>query len=93
MAKAGKESKEEAREEWKEIVGCMSCGLPIESDARKAVTEVGEVCPHCIDKKGHLKSHNEVHERLVTEYFMKEKRMSRPDAEAAASEHLKKVSG
>lgn len=86
--KAPKESGETMRDEWKEIVGCMSCGLPMETEASRAATEVGEVCPHCVDKSGHLKSYEEVFERLVTQHFMKTMKMSRPEAEEAARKHL-----
>jgi hypothetical protein len=86
-----KETRTQARDEWKEVVGCMSCGLPVDSASRKEVAEIGQVCPHCIDSGGHLKSYNEVFERLVTQHFMKQKKMSRPEAEKAATEHLKNV--
>lgn len=91
MAKT-KESRKSAQEGWKDVVGCMSCGLPVESEARKAATEIGDVCPHCVDKAGHLKSYDEVFERLVTQHFMAKMRMSRPEAEDAAKKHLAKVS-
>ena len=47
--------------------------------------------PTAIDSGGHLKSYNEVFERLVTQHFMKQEKMSRPEAEKAATEHLKNV--
>ena len=85
------EKKSQARDEWKDVVGCLSCGLPLEKESRKVATEIGDVCPHCVDKRGHLKTYDEVFDRLVDDYFVKEKRMSRDEAEKAARAHLKKV--
>jgi hypothetical protein len=86
-----KETRTQARDEWKEVVGCMSCGLPVGSASRKEIAEIGQVCSHCIDSGGPPKSYNEVFERLVTQHFMKQEKMSRQEAEKVATEHLKNV--
>lgn len=77
--------------ELRDVVGCMSCGLPVDTKARKAVTGIGEVCPHCVDKHGHLKSYDEVFENLATDHFMKKEKMGRLQAEVAAKDQMKNV--
>jgi hypothetical protein len=42
-----KETRTQARDEWKEVVGCMSCGLPVDSVSRKEIAEIGQALPHC----------------------------------------------
>jgi len=86
-----KEDKKRMQGELRDVMGCMSCGLPVETEARKAVVGIGEVCPHCVDKQGHLKSYNEVFENLTTDYFMKKQKMVRSQAENAAREQMRKV--
>jgi DNA repair exonuclease SbcCD ATPase subunit len=75
---------DEAREELKDVMGCLSCGLPMTRTQRETASELTDICPGCSDQHGHLKSYEEVFERLVTRHYMKEKRMDRPEAEAAA---------
>lgn len=94
MAKKGKKhphSTVEARDELKDVVGCLSCGMPMEHTQREAASEVAKLCPRCVDSDGHLKSYNEVFERLVAHHFMKEKGMSRPEAEKAALERMSEL--
>lgn len=78
----------EAREELKDVVGCLSCGLPIRKTQRETASEIADMCPGCSDQHGHLKSYEEVFERLVTTHYMKELKMDRPGAEKAAREKL-----
>ena len=77
-------SAEEAREELKDVVGCLSCGLPTKRTQREIASDLAQVCPKCVDQHGHLKSYEEVFERLVTNHYMKKQKMSRPEAEDAA---------
>jgi len=77
-----------AREELKDVVGCLSCGLPTKRTQREISSEVADICPRCVDQHGHLKSYEEVFERLVTQHFMKKLGMDRPGAEAAAGQQL-----
>jgi len=86
-----KEDKKRVQAELKDVSGCLSCGLPFDSESRKAVVEIGEVCSRCIDRKGHLKGYNEVHEALVTDHFIKKQKLDRPSAEKAATAQMKKV--
>jgi hypothetical protein len=81
-------SKEEAREELKDVVGCLSCGLPMAKTSRESASEIAEICPRCAGSDGHLKSYAEVFERLVTQHYMKELGMSRPKAEQSARAKL-----
>lgn len=78
----------EARDELKDVVGCLSCGLPMNKTQRETASEVAEICPRCADQHGHLKSYEEVFERLVTQHYMRELKMDRPGAEAAARRKL-----
>lgn len=78
----------EAREELKDVVGCLSCGMPMERTQRETASEIANFCPGCSDQHGHLKSYEEVFERLVTGHYMKELRMDRPSAEDAAKRKL-----
>jgi len=77
-------SRSDAKDEVRDVVGCMSCGMPTERTPREAASEIADICPRCADSAGHLKSYIEVFERLVTEHYMKELKMSRPEAEEAA---------
>jgi hypothetical protein len=77
-------TKEEAREELRDVVGCMSCGLPTKRTQREIASEIVGICPSCKDQHGHLKSYEEVFERLVTKHYMKGEGMDRPEAESAA---------
>ncbi len=77
-----------AREEMKDVVGCLSCGLPNKRTQREVASDIADYCPSCVDNHGHLRPYDEVFERLVTKYYMAEKGMSRPDAEKAATEKL-----
>jgi len=77
-------SEEEAKKELKDVVGCLSCGLPTRRTQREVASEVVDICPHCQTSDGHIKSYEEVFERLVTQHYMKHERMSRPEAEEAA---------
>ncbi len=91
MAKKSKHeehSKEVARGELKDIVGCLSCGLPTKRTQREVASEIADYCPSCVDQHGHLRPYSEVFERLVTRYYMAEKGMSRVDAEKAATDKL-----
>ncbi|MBN1678328.1 MAG: hypothetical protein JW880_07305 [Candidatus Thermoplasmatota archaeon] len=81
----------EAREELKDVVGCMSCGLPMKRTQREVASEIAGICPGCSDQHGHLKSYEEVFERLVTRHYMKELKMDRPGAERAAKERLSEM--
>lgn len=87
-SRKGIHTKSEAREEMRDVVGCMSCGMPMERTPREAASEITELCPACADSAGHMKSYVEVFERLVTQHYMKELKMSRPEAEKAARERL-----
>lgn len=82
----------QAREEFKDIVGCLSCGLPMNRTQRETATEIAQICDRCTDQHGHLKSYEEVFERLVTRHFMKELGMDRPGAEWAARRKLAELS-
>ena len=75
---------EQAQAELRDVIGCMSCGLPTKRTQREIASELVEVCPDCRDQHGHLRSYEEVFERLVTKHYMKTEKMSRPEAEAAA---------
>ncbi len=77
-------SAEEARGELKDVVGCLSCGMPNKRTQREIASELAQYCPRCVDQHGHLKSYEEVFERLVAGHYMKEQKMSRPDADRAA---------
>ncbi|HEX9908717.1 MAG TPA: zinc ribbon domain-containing protein [Thermoplasmata archaeon] len=83
-----KHSREEAREELKQASGCMSCGLPMAKTPRESASEIADYCPACVAGDGHLKSYDDVFERLVTKHFMKELKMSRPEAEKAAKQKM-----
>ncbi|OGS42050.1 MAG: hypothetical protein A3K67_03270 [Euryarchaeota archaeon RBG_16_62_10] len=78
----------EAREELKDVVGCLSCGMPTKRTQREVASEISQFCPSCTDQHGHLRSYEEVLERLVTRHYMKEQKMSRPEAEKAARAKL-----
>ena len=84
-------SDEDARQELKDVVGCLSCGLPTERTQREVASEVADMCPHCPTSDGHMKSYEEVFERLVTQHYMKHQRMSRPEAEEAARVRLSEL--
>ena len=87
MAKKSKHeghTKEVARGEMKDVVGCLSCGMPNKRTQREVASEIADYCPSCVDQHGHLRSYEEVFERLVTRHFMGEEGMSRVDAEKAA---------
>ena len=84
-------SAEEARGEMKDIIGCLSCGQPMKRTQREIASELADVCPSCVDQHGHLKSYGEVFERLVTKHYMKEQKMSRPDAEKAARQKMSEL--
>jgi hypothetical protein len=84
-------SAEEAREELKDVVGCLSCGMPTKRTQREVASDLAQVCPKCVDQHGHLKSYEEVFERLVTHHYMKEQRMSRPEAEKAARSKMSEL--
>ena len=94
MAKKGRyehskeEAKEEAKEELKDVIGCLSCGLPTKRTQREVASEIADICPKCADKGGHLRSYEEVFERLVTQHYMKELKMDRPKAEEAARQKM-----
>ena len=74
--------------EMKDVVGCLSCGMPNKKTQREVASEIADYCPKCVDQHGHLRSYDEVFERLVTGHYMKDKKMSRVDAEKAAREKL-----
>lgn len=84
-------TKEAAREELKDVVGCLSCGLPTKRTQREAASGIVEICPKCKDQHGHLRSYEEVFERLVTGHYMKKEKMSRPEAESAAREKMSEL--
>jgi len=81
-------TKDEAKEELRDIAGCLSCGMPNARTQREIASEIADFCPSCVDQHGHLKPYEEVYERLVTRHYMKELKMSRPEAEKAAQERL-----
>jgi uncharacterized glyoxalase superfamily protein PhnB len=65
---------------------CQSCAMPM-ADAKP-----GQLyCQYCTDEKGNLKPYEVVFEGTVSGYFMAMQKMSRPDAERAAREHLRKM--
>lgn len=84
-------SAEVAREELKDVVGCMSCGMPTKRTQREIASDLAQACPRCVDQHGHLKSYEEVFERLVTQHYMKEEMMNRPDAEQAARDKMSEL--
>jgi len=90
-AKRANHSRKEAREELSDVIGCMSCGMPTRRTVREVASDIIELCPRCVDRSGHLKAYNEVFERLVTQHFMKEHGMSRPEAEKAAHERMSEL--
>jgi uncharacterized glyoxalase superfamily protein PhnB len=62
---------------------CQSCGMPLKD------AQPGQMyCHYCTDAKGKLKSYEEVLEGTVTGFYMGMQKMKRPQAEAAAKEHL-----
>jgi uncharacterized glyoxalase superfamily protein PhnB len=62
---------------------CQSCGMPL------ADAEPGQMyCSYCTDEKGKLKPYEQVFEGTVTGFFMGMQKLARPQAEAAAKEHL-----
>lgn len=65
---------------------CQSCGMPLADAAPGQM-----YCAYCTDDEGALKPYEQVFEGTVTGYFMGMQKMSRADAEKAASEHLKKL--
>ena len=69
-----------------QMKSCQSCGMPL------AEAQPGQMyCQYCTDDAGKLKSYDEVYEGTVTGYFMGMQKMSREDAETAATEHLSKM--
>jgi len=65
---------------------CQSCGMPL------AEAKPGDMfCHLCVDKTGKLRPYEAVFEGCVTGFFMGVQKMSRPDAEKAAREHLAKM--
>lgn len=81
-------TRETARQELKDVVGCLSCGLPTKRTQREIASEIADYCPSCVDQHGHLRSYDEVFERLVTRHYMKELKMGRAEAENAARTKL-----
>lgn len=77
-----------AQQEMRDVVGCNSCGLPTKRTQREVASEIADYCPDCVNKSGHLKSYDEVKERLVTQHYMKKMGMDRAAAEKAATEKL-----
>jgi len=73
----------DAKEELKDVVGCLSCGLPTKRTQREIASELANYCPDCKDQHGHLRSYEEVHERM-TLHLMRKEKLDRPMAEAAA---------
>jgi len=68
------------------MTSCQSCGMPL-TDA-----EPGQMyCSYCTDDKGTLHPYERILEGTVTGYFMAMQKMSRPDAEQAAKDHLAKM--
>ncbi len=84
-------SAEVARQELKDVVGCMSCGLPMKRTQREVASELADLCPSCVDKSGHLKSYDEVFEGLVTKHYMKKESMSRSEAEKVARQRMSEL--
>ena len=65
---------------------CQSCGMPLTD------LEPGQMyCQHCTTDGGALRAYEEIFEGTVTGYFMGMQKMSREEAEAAATEHLSKM--
>jgi len=65
---------------------CQSCGMPL------AEAEPGQMyCHYCTDDKGQLKPYEAILEGTIQGYFMGMQKMQRPEAEAAAKEHLAKM--
>ncbi|MGQ9587366.1 MAG: zinc ribbon domain-containing protein [Thermoplasmata archaeon] len=73
----------DAKEDLKDVGGCLSCGLPMKRTQREIASELVEYCPDCKDQHGHLRSYEEVLERLA-QHLMRTERVDRPKAEAAA---------
>lgn len=90
-AKKAVHSGEEARRELSEVIGCLSCGMPTKRSGREAASDIAQLCPHCVDGSGHLKSYADVFERLVTQHFMAKEGMSRPEAEKAARQRMSEL--
>jgi len=84
-------SREVARGELKDVIGCLSCGMPTKRTQREIASEIADYCPSCTDPHGHLRSYEEVFERLVTRHYMNEMKMSRVDAEKAARTKLSEM--
>lgn len=68
-----------------------AAGLPTRRTQREVASEEVDICPNCETPDGHMKSHYEVVERLVTQQYMKHGRMSRPEAEEAARRALSEL--
>lgn len=86
--KHSEHTREVAQKEMRDVVGCLSCGLPMKRTQREVASEIADYCPSCVDQHGHLRSYEEVFERLVTRYYMGERKMSRAEAEKTANEKL-----
>ncbi len=80
-----------AQGEMRDVVGCLSCGMPNKRTQREVASDIADYCPSCVDNHGHLRPYTEVFERLVTRYYMAEKGMSRLDAEKVATDKLSEM--
>jgi uncharacterized glyoxalase superfamily protein PhnB len=69
-----------------QMESCQSCGMPLKDKPPGAM-----YCDHCVDEKGKLKPYEQILEGCVSGYFVPMQKMSRPQAEQAAREHLKKM--
>lgn len=68
------------------LAECQSCGMPL------ADAQPGQMyCSYCTDDHGDLRPYEQVFEGTVAGYFMGMQKMSRPDAERAAKDHLSKM--
>jgi len=68
------------------MIQCQSCGMPLADAAPGRM-----YCGYCTDEQGRLRPYEQVFEGTVSGYFMGMQKMSRPDAEKAAREHLAKM--
>jgi hypothetical protein len=70
---------------------CESCGMPMEDISQHGGKDINNpYCVYCTDKKGKLKSREEVRAGMVV-FFMKSANKTRDKAEKYVDEHMKKM--
>ncbi len=67
------------------LANCQSCSMPM-TDAKPGAM----YCAYCVDEQGKLRSYETILEGCISGYFIPMQKLSRPDAEKAARELLKK---